>query len=185
VGTVQVTIVVGNPKRASRTLEVARAVAGDIFVDGSDIDIVELADYASEVFSWASTAVDELTARVSASDVLVVASPTYKATYTGLLKAFLDRYQADGLARVVAVAVMTGADKTHALGGDMTLVPLLNGLGATVLGRGSYFVTDDMTALPEFAATEGARYRASIEQVARLQSVTRPSTDTLAHAPST
>lgn len=169
----QVTIVVGNPKPASRTLEVARAITGGIFGDRTGVDVVELADYGPELFSWASSSVEELVARVGTSDVLVVASPTYKATYTGLLKAFLDRYQADGLAGVVAVAVMTGADKTHALGGDMTLVPLLNGLGATVIGRGSYFVTNDMAALPDYAATEAARYRAAITQIARLMSAKR------------
>jgi FMN reductase len=54
-------------------------------------------------------------ARVAASRLLVVASPTYKATCTGLLKAFLDRFPHQGLAGVTAVPLMLGASHAHAL----------------------------------------------------------------------
>lgn len=37
--------------------------------------------------------VRRLNARVAESDLAVFASPTYNATFTGLLKAFLDRYR--------------------------------------------------------------------------------------------
>jgi FMN reductase len=163
----QVTIVVGNPKLKSRTREVAEAVAAATF-PSADVSVVELSEYAEELFSWSSERVKELVASVACTDVLVVASPTYKATYTGLTKAFLDHYPAGSLADVVAIPVMTGADRTHALGVDTTLVPLLTELGAIVVARGSYFVTDDMAALPEFANAAGRRYAAAIQTVARL-----------------
>jgi FMN reductase len=179
----QVTILVGNPKQASRTLDVARAIVGAAFDEkATDVEVIELTDYGPELLLWPSTQVDELVAKVTATDLLVVASPTYKATYTGLLKIFLDRYQTDGLSGVVAIAVMTGADKTHALGVDSTLVPLLAGLGAIVIGRGSYFVTSDMTLLPEFAEREGTRYRAAVTAVAGLASAVRSPSEDLADA---
>ena len=40
----------------------------------------------------------------------MLASPTFKATYTGVLKLFLDKVPTDGLAGVAAVPVMMGAD---------------------------------------------------------------------------
>ena len=55
-----------------------------------------------------------LTAEVAAADIAVFASPTYKAAYTGLLKAFLDRYGSNGLAGTIAVPVMTGGWAGHA-----------------------------------------------------------------------
>jgi FMN reductase len=167
-----VTIVVGNPKPKSRTRAVAEAVAAATFAS-ADVSVVELSDYAEEMFSWSSDRVDELVATVAATDVLVIASPTYKATYTGLTKAFLDHYQAGSLASVVAIPVMTGGDKTHTLSVDTTLVPLLTELGAIVVGRGTYFVTEDMDALSEFASEAGHRYAAAIQTVARLS----PSTE--------
>ena len=168
-----VTIVVGNPKPKSRTREVAEAVASATFPLAGG-EVVELSEYAEELFSWSSERVKELVARVAATDVLVVASPTYKATYTGLTKAFLDHYPAGSLAGVVALPVMTGADRTHALGVDTTLVPLLTELGAVVVGRGTYFVTEDMSALPAFAADTGRRYAAAIRTVAELAPTTGP-----------
>ena len=91
------------------------------------------------------------------SDVVVVASPTYKATYTGLLKAFLDRYPNDGLARTVCIPVMTGAAPVHALAPEVHLRPLLVELGASTPTRG-LFVTeqqfDDLDGVVEaWAAT--------------------------------
>jgi FMN reductase len=50
--------------------------------------------------------VAELVAAVSAAELVVVASPTYKGTYSGLLKLFLDRFVADALR---GVARPTGA----------------------------------------------------------------------------
>ena len=47
--------------------------------------------------------------QVSSADLLVVAQPTYKATYTGLLKLFLDQLPGDGLRGVTAVPLMLGA----------------------------------------------------------------------------
>ena len=46
---------------------------------------------------------------------MIVASPTYKATYTGLLKLFLDRIAGGALAGVTAVPVMLGGHWRHSL----------------------------------------------------------------------
>ncbi len=77
-------------------------------------------------------------------------SPTYKATYTGMLKAFFDRYGSNGLAGSVAVPLMTGGAPIHALAVEVHLRPLLVELGAAVPARGLY-VTE-----PEFAGPGAA-----------------------------
>ena len=45
----------------------------------------------------------------------MVASPTYKASYTGLLKSFLDWFGTTDLDGVTVVPVMVGAGLQHAL----------------------------------------------------------------------
>jgi FMN reductase len=82
---------------------------------------------------------DQLSATVAGSDLVIVCSPTYKASYTGLLKSFLDRYPALGLRNVCAVLMMTGADKGHSMAPDVNLRPLLVELGALVPTRSFYF----------------------------------------------
>lgn len=146
------TILVGNPKPASRTRQVAEAVASAVAEEGTDCRVVDLAEHAGELFAWPSALMDDLTKSVAASDLLVVASPTYKATYTGLLKAFLDRYGNGALAGVTAVPVMTGASAGHSMAPEAHLRPLLVELGATVPSRSLYFVTDDMNRLDDVVA---------------------------------
>ncbi len=134
-------VVVGNPKAGSRTLRVALAVANDLSVqlgfEGEKL-VVDLADVAAELFDPESLRVKELLGDVATSNLIIVASPTFKATYTGLLKTFFDRYSTDALRGAVAVGVMTGAAPIHALAVEVHLRPLLVELGASVPTRGLY-----------------------------------------------
>ena len=82
-----------------------------------------MADVAPELFDPRSVTVSGLLDEVAASELVIVASPTYKATFTGLLKAFLDRYGNNALATSVAVPVMTGAAAIHVLAPDVLLRP--------------------------------------------------------------
>lgn len=141
---------IGNPNPGGRTTRVAEAVAGAIATgDGDTIETVELADVASHLFEWGNEDVKALTERVAAADVIITACPTYKATYTGLLKAFLDNYGNDGLAGCRAVPVMVGAAPNHALAPEVHLRPLLVELGASVPSRGLYVLESQMDELDE------------------------------------
>jgi FMN reductase len=134
-------VVVGNPKANSRTLRVALAVADALSVrlglDGDRLEI-DLADVADELFDPESRRVNDLLNQVAASKLIVVASPTFKATYTGLLKSFFDRYTTNALSGAVAVGVMTGAAPIHALAVEVHLRPLLVELGASTPTRNLY-----------------------------------------------
>ncbi|MDX3696552.1 NAD(P)H-dependent oxidoreductase [Streptomyces europaeiscabiei] len=162
------TIVVGNPKPASRTRQVAEALLDRLVKDDADRHVIDLAEYSAQIFEWPSEVMSALNERVAGSDLVVIASPTYKATYTGLLKAFLDRYAAGALTGVTAIPVMTGADLGHSMGVDTHLAPLLTELGAVVPGRGWYFVTSSMDRLDPLADEAAARYAQTIRQIARL-----------------
>jgi FMN reductase len=100
--------------------------------------VVDLADLGPALLDWADPAVTAVVEEVRAADLLVVASPTYKATYTGLLKLFLDRFPPGGLRGVVAVPLMLGAGPAHALAPELTLRPVLTEIGATVPVPGAY-----------------------------------------------
>ena len=168
--TLRVSVVVGNPKARSRTLEVGVTFARALLAEGSyELRVVDLVDHAADIFQWPSAELAELNAAVADSDILVIGSPTYKATFTGLLKGFLDRYPANGLEGVVAIPFQTGADATHSLGPQHGLVPLLIELGAIVPAGGFYFVTSRMNSLDEEIATVARRY---IGAISRLSSIT-------------
>ncbi len=87
--------------------------------------------------------IGDVVTAVQGSDLVVVASPTYKATYTGLLKLFLDRIARGALAGVTAVPVMLGGHWRHALAADLLLKPVLVELGATCPTRGLFLLESE------------------------------------------
>lgn len=165
--TLKISVVVGNPKAQSRTLKVATTLVEKLFSDAAyELEIIDLAEYQADIFAWPSEKMAALNASVAESNLVVFASPTYKATYTGLLKSFLDRYPANGLAGVVAIPLLTGADQTHSMGPTHTLAPLLAELGAIVPGRGLYFIASQMDKLDELMDAAASEYRANFERLA-------------------
>ena len=101
-GAVRFVALVGNPKPGSRTLTVAAAAAEAIaLAAGVDegYEIIDLSVLSRRLLlPEPSMAVEDATELVSRADLLLVASPTFKGTYTGLLKVFLDRLPYHGLA---------------------------------------------------------------------------------------
>jgi FMN reductase len=67
---------------------------------------------------------------VADADAIVIATPIYKASYTGLLKAFLDLLPQDGLAGKLVLPLATGGGHAHTLALDYALRPVLQALGA-------------------------------------------------------
>ncbi|MDO9456845.1 NAD(P)H-dependent oxidoreductase [Nocardioides sp.] len=153
----RVAVVVGNPKPASRTLEAATYLAREL--SGAEPDlVVDLATVGAGLLDQRDEAVGGLVQQVAAADLVVVACPTYKATYTGLLKLFLDRFAPDygsGLSGI-AVPLMLGGGPAHALAPELTLRPVLTEIGAIVPVRGLYVLDsahDDPAAYADWLAT--------------------------------
>src|SRR5207247_11181404 len=67
------------------------------------------------------------------SGIVVVSTPIYRATYSGLLKVFFDLLPQDALARKVAIAIATGGGPGHLLAVDHGLRPLLASVRALVV----------------------------------------------------
>ena len=139
----QITTLVGNPQPGSRTLVVAEELAAQLAaLTGAERDeTIDLASSAKRIFDFPSDEIDGLLARVSRPGILIVATPTYKASYTGLLKSFLDRFGSNGLAGVTAIPLFTIGSPAHTLAVEHTLRPLLVELGASVPTRGLAFET--------------------------------------------
>ena len=106
-GTPRVAVVVGNPKSGSRTLAAATWLATRLGGQEPDL-VVDLAELGPALLDWSDPAVGELVEEVGAAQLVVVASPTYKGTYTGLLKLFLDRFAGGTGLSGVAVPLMLG-----------------------------------------------------------------------------
>jgi FMN reductase len=146
-------IVVGNPKPASRTLTVAAAAAtavtraAGLAASPQVIDLCVLSRHL--LLPEPSPAVEEALDQVSGAGLLLVASPTYKGTYTGLLKVFLDRLPHRALGQTVALPLMVMGVPDHAPAVDAYLRPLLIELGAAVPVPGLAVLESDLDRLDD------------------------------------
>lgn len=144
-----VVVVSGNPREGSRTLGAARQVAAAIaaHVDGQVAAPIDLAAFADEILTADHPRADAARTALAGADVAVVATPVYKASYTGLLKAFLDLYGPDGLAGVVVVPLVVSGTPAHALVGEVHLRPVLVELGAVAPTRSLSITEADLSDL--------------------------------------
>ncbi len=153
----KVVVVCGNPKANSRTLGVAEEVAKQAAAAAGRTNvsshIIDLAIFGGQLFDWSSESVKEEVAALSGADLAIIASPTYKASYTGLLKSFLDWFGQTGLANVVAIPVMVGGSPIHALAPEVFLRPLLVEIGAIVPTRGLFILDGELDQISTTVAS--------------------------------
>jgi FMN reductase len=139
---VSTAVVVGNPKPRSRTYAAAVSVVEQLTGAPPDLSL-DLIDLGPKLLDWTDADVARAVAGVTASSLVVVASPTYKASYTGLLKLFLDRFSAGALTGVTAVPLMLGGDWRHSLAPEVFLKPVLSEIGASTPYRGLFLLDSD------------------------------------------
>lgn len=130
-------VVDGNPKPESRTLDAGIRLVDKLMLPAPKV--VHVAALGAGLFGWGDDDVAAAVKLVQSADLAVFASPTYKATYTGVIKLFLDQFAGStGLEGVVAIPLMLGAGPTHAMAPEVYLKPVLVELGAICPTPGLY-----------------------------------------------
>ncbi|SCL26999.1 FMN reductase [Micromonospora pallida] len=120
----------GNPRPGSRTLDAATRLAQRVPADVRQV--LDLAHLAGHLHDPGHARIGEALATVRSAEVLVVATPVYKASFTGLLKSFLDLLPTGSLAGAPVVPVVVSASAGHLLLADLHLRTVLRELGATL-----------------------------------------------------
>ena len=158
---VAVVELIGNPRPGSRTRALADAAVDALALDGRVV--FELSELVGITFGLepavAKAPVADALEVVRAARLLVVATPTYKGTYTGLLKLFLDRFGHRELAGVVALPVAIAAAEDHRRSVGAALTELLVELGADVPAP-PLAVLEPQAAAPAEAAADWAAQHA-------------------------
>jgi FMN reductase len=144
---------VGNPKPRSRTYQMVTAVAEAFATcSGGRVEaLIDLVEWKPWLFDLGAPKLQSPLEQVLRADVLVVGSPVYKATYTGLLKAFCDHVAHGELGGTLALPTMMGGYYQHALAVDLQLRPLLVELGATCATPGLYVLESQVDELEAIA----------------------------------
>ena len=141
-------VVVGNPKPRSRTLEAGVLVACKLIGREPDA-VIDIIDFGADLLKLGSACVAASTASLQQFDVLVVASPTFKGSYSGVLKMYLDQTPTNGFFGVLALPLMLGAGPTHGMAPDLLLKPVLVELGAICPAQGLYLLDSTYASDPK------------------------------------
>jgi FMN reductase len=144
-------VVVGNPKPRSRTLDAGVLVAQKLTGKAPDT-VLDLVELGAALLEFGNSSVATAIQSVQQAQVAIFASPTFKATYTGLMKLFLDQFPPDGLAGITAFPVMLGAGPAHLLAPELLFKPVLVELGAICPAVGLYLIDKSFAEDPRLDA---------------------------------
>ncbi|MEN5288668.1 FMN reductase [Stenotrophomonas lactitubi] len=162
----RIVAVSGGLQRPSRAAALAEHLL-DLIGEGVPCDqhLIELGELAPQLAGalWRSQlpeTVERQLAAVEQADVLVVATPVYRGSYTGLFKHFFDFIDQDALIDTPILLAATGGSERHALMIDHQLRPLFSFFQARTLPLGVYATDRDFA--------EGRLHDEALIQRARL-----------------
>ena len=145
-------LIAGSPSERSRSASLLDAVAQRLQVRGALVDRIHIRDLSPQALLLADfghptvvSAIDQ----VADASVLVVATPVYKAAYSGVLKVFLDLLPQTALKGKTVLPLATGGNPHHMLALDYALRPVLQSLGAKSILPGIYATDSQVTLTPE------------------------------------
>ncbi|WP_329454492.1 NADPH-dependent FMN reductase [Streptomyces sp. NBC_01497] len=139
----------GSPSPASRTARLLRHLDAGLVARGHDVVPLDVRTLPAAALLGADTrhpAIAEAVRLVARADGVVVGTPVYKASYSGVLKSFLDLLPQDALAGKTVLPLATGGSPAHVLAIDYALRPVLASMGARHIVRGWFVLDKDITA---------------------------------------
>ncbi|MES2191562.1 MAG: NADPH-dependent FMN reductase [Pseudomonadota bacterium] len=137
-----VLLIAGSPSEPSRSVALLDSVEERLrHVPGlalHRLNVRSLPASALLLADWKHPAIIEAIERVARASVIVIATPVYKAAYSGLLKVFLDLLPQTALKGKTILPLATGGSPNHMLALDYALRPVLQALSARHILPGVY-----------------------------------------------
>ena len=138
-----VVAIAGSPSHPSRTSAVLDYAKTVLASEDLQTDLIVVRNFAAEDLLFAkfdSPAIKDAQAKVEQASGVIIATPVYKASYTGVLKAFLDLLSPGALSGKVVLPIATGGTLAHLLAINYALKPLIATLGARFVLGGVYLL---------------------------------------------
>lgn len=134
----------GSPAKPSHTSATIRFLA-DIFVEiGNDCDLIDLVDYNlpindpvyhADAMQSPSATVKDLASRVKQADVIVLGTPLYHGSFSGLLKSALDNLDGDAFQNKEVILVANASGARGSMQAAQQLVVVARTMGGIVYNR--------------------------------------------------
>lgn len=142
-------LISGGVSKNSRTARVIHHIASFIEERGGSSQTFEVTDFRAEDVLFAnfeSSAIQEFATKVQNSSAVIIATPVYKATYTGALKALLDLLPQNSLKAKVVIPIAIGGTLNHVLSIEYGLKPLIGVLGGEHVLAGTFILDEYVSA---------------------------------------
>lgn len=123
----------GSPSPSSRTTALVEHLKRLPAVRKWRVESIEVRDLPPEDLIYArfdSPSVQRTVRLLELAEGVIIATPVYKASYTGVLKAYLDLLPKDILSEKVVLPLAVGGTRAHQLVLDYALKPVFYALGA-------------------------------------------------------
>jgi len=163
-------LVAGSPSERSRSAALLDSVSHRLAGRGATIERLHIRDLSPQALLLADTAHRSIAFaadQVARAKALVIATPGYKAAYSGVLKVFLDLLPQTALKHKTVLPLATGGSPHHMLALDYALRPVLQALSARHILPGVYATDSQVTLTPEgshhLSAEIGARLDEAVE----------------------
>lgn len=150
-----IVIISGSPAVVSRSSAISKLVKDVLVTNGNKVEEIAVRNLPAEDLLYAnfnSPAIQQAKTLVEQADGVIIVSPVYKASYPGVLKAFLDLIPEKGLANKVVLPIATAGTIAHLLALEYAFKPLFSVLGTRDVTDGVYIV-DSQVAYTEHELT--------------------------------
>jgi FMN reductase len=137
----------GSPSHPSSSTRLLHHTGQRLALHGHRTSRLQVRDLPASALLHAhfgDAAIADALAQVDEADALVIATPVYKASYSGVLKAFLDLLPQAGLAGKLVLPLATGGSQSHMLMLDYALRPVLASLSARLVLPSIYATSDQL-----------------------------------------
>lgn len=136
-----IVIISGSPNASSRLNGITQYVQQQLSEKNLSTNLITVVSLPAEDLIQArfnSPAIIEANKLVEDADAVIIASPVYKASYTGVLKTYLDLLPQKGLDGKIIAPLFIGGTIAHLLSIDYALKPVLASMGAKLYVSGVY-----------------------------------------------
>lgn len=141
-------VISGSPSSTSKTARVAEHVSEHLVAAGSEAEHLRLRELPARSLLTADTsdpAIASALRAVEKASGIVLATPTYKAAYSGLLKSFVDFLPQFGFAGKAVLPLATGGSIAHVLALDYALRPVVHSLGPRHVVQSFFLLNQHVT----------------------------------------
>ncbi|WP_394792412.1 NADPH-dependent FMN reductase [Rhodoferax sp.] len=149
-----VLLIAGSPSERSRSAALLDAIEQRLEARGTLVERVLIRDLSPQSLVLADVShpsISQALAKVARARAIVVATPIYKAAYSGVLKLFLDLLPQTAFKGKTVLPLATGGSPHHMLALDYALRPVLQSLSADHILPGVFAIDGQVVLLPSDA----------------------------------